>query len=43
MGGRGVLVEVEGVAAHLHGLGVLEAETPEKGRSTAVSEIIRRS
>jgi len=24
-------VEVEGVAAHLHGLGVLEAETPEKG------------
>jgi hypothetical protein len=36
-------VEVEGVAAHLHGLGVLEAETPEKGRNTAVSEIIRRS
>jgi hypothetical protein len=43
IGEGSVLVKVEGVAAHLHGLGVLEAETPEKGRSTAVSEIIRRS
>ena len=36
-------MEVEGVAAHLHGLGVLEAEAPERGRSTVVSEVIRRS
>ena len=36
-------MEVEGVAAHLHGLRVLEAEAPERGRSTVVSEVIRRS
>ena len=36
-------MEVEGVAAHLHGLRVLEAEAPERGMSTTVSEVIRRS
>jgi hypothetical protein len=35
-------VEVEGVAAHLQALGVLEAEAPDMGRSTAtaVSEVL---
>jgi len=43
LGAGDTLVEVEGVAAHLHGLRVLEAEAPERGMSTTVSEVIRRS